>query len=148
MTRSIPPKTVCCPIPRVHAWLLGLMLTTLLSCNQAKTGCNSETIIEPIIIVTNAVTGDAICDATMVASGPADRPGPPLTLTAYTPSTNHLAACEYGGFNSVVGVYAIAVSRDGFHSATVSDVTVAGQVCDSPDPSPAPQVVSVPLTPN
>jgi hypothetical protein len=124
------------------------MLPTLLGCNQAKTTCASFTIIEPIIIVTNAVTGDAICDATMVASGPADRPGPQLTLTAYTPSTNHLAACEYGGFNSVAGVYAIAVSRDGFQSTTVSDVTVADQVCDSPDPAPAPQVVRIPLTPN
>ncbi len=131
----------------MRTYTLVLALLASLGCSQSKAGCNSEEIIPPVIVVLNAVTSDAICDATVVATAPADDAMSSIRLEASAPNTNDAGSCKYGGLTAP-GVYTITVSRNGFQTATVPDVTVTTQSCNATNPPPQAQLVTVMLNPN
>ena len=144
-------------VARAGVLALGVVvdLAGLAACHCANN--NSVQPVSPTITVTDATTGAAICDATMLAYGDGNDAG--TSLVAET-GDDAASLCEYGtavrtadGMVYAVapletpGTYTLVVSRTGFRSQTVSNVTVvlAGASCEQ---SPAPQHVNVVLQPD
>ncbi len=110
-------------------------------------------MVEPVITITDATTGESICDATVVARcGDAG-----ATLVAFGPSGNETDAtvpgCHYGlgiirlcdaELSIVATVY---VSKHGYNAVTVPDVEVR-QSTQCPAPDPEAQQVNVALEPD
>lgn len=131
----------------MRTYIVAMASLAVVGCSQSQTGCNSFEAILPIIVVVNAATGDAICDAKVVATASSDDALSPITLVAGVPHTNDAGPCEYGGLNTP-GVYTLTVSKSGFQTATAPGATVATQSCNATNPPPQAQLVTVTLKPN
>jgi hypothetical protein len=145
------------------------------ACGPCTENNVSTPVTPPIITVTNAATGQPICDAGVVAhssAGPLltsnDRvacsetlfwcPDASIPLVTFAPSD--AASCPYGvavfgadgglqGIESVSGPPSILeVSFPGFRSATVPNVGGRAGDCTSAGQSPSPQIVTVALQPD
>jgi hypothetical protein len=124
---------------RVGAAGLGLLAAT------SHAGCShcdaiGTTIAPPAIRVTNAATGAPICDATVVALHHGGDAG--VNLVASGPP---YPECLYRDLPDD-GVYTLEVSKPGFQSATVPNVSVQlSDFCSGNNPTA--QQVTVKLKP-
>lgn len=85
------------------------------------TACTDEFAYGLSVVVTSAVDGSRICDATVVAvDGDHEE-----TLEA----SGDGADCSYVGAGERAGTYRITASKDGFASATSDDVVVGEDEC-------------------
>jgi len=91
--------------------------------------CDLEAIETPTIIVSNGLTGDPVCDASVTASGPYGA----LTLALQTtPDAGPGVGCTYAWVagQPSPGSYTLTVSASGFATST-SQVTVVSCGCAS-----------------
>ncbi|HYP99059.1 MAG TPA: carboxypeptidase-like regulatory domain-containing protein [Polyangiaceae bacterium] len=119
-------------------WLIISCLSMCVGCGSSNARCNSFLVLPAVISVANAVSNAAICDAELTATGPNGQ----LTLST---NPDDDSACEYNG-PGVTGSYTVIVSKSGFQTATVPNVSATIQSCDGPKESP--QKILVKLTPN
>jgi hypothetical protein len=133
------------------------LTTTLPGCSQLD-ACASDNIshgpTDPIITVVNASTGQPICDATVIASCDGDDGGMSLTAPPEFALDGSPQGCEYevrypdadGGvsYHRLEFTCSLEVSKTGFHSQTVPNVTPNGGGCTAGTQ----QVVQVKLQPN
>jgi hypothetical protein len=139
-------------------------------CHASGARCFSVGLVSPIITVTDARTGAAICDATVVVVEPPDasvgippdssywqlQPWVTLLDGDMVPADGGSTVCTYdgaglrgeGGFNDPLGIrVTLVVSKPGYRTATATALT-KGYGCDDPNPPPAPDQVDVMLQPD
>lgn len=147
-------------MPVAAAWLSALG-TAVAATTGCPTGtCNNGTlVVAPVVTVTNATTGAAICDATVVAMLPADAsysgdarlwPWAPTDGGEAVLADGGSTSCEYGGdvFGSVYDTpITIQVSKPGFRTATAT-AEVYTSSCADQGTAPTAQQVDVALQPN
>jgi hypothetical protein len=111
--------------------------------------CGAIAAIAPVITITNADSGQPICDATVVAQcGDAG-----ATLVAFGPNGYEVDAtvpgCQYGVglLNACDGAATIQISKAGYRSVSVPNVATRFSA-HCPGPIPDPQRVSVALEPD
>lgn len=118
----------------------------LVHCNDSSSSCDSTVFVPPIIVVSDADTGAAVCDARVVANGPLGPYSTTYTLSLNTGPGADAGSCWYDG-PAIAGSFDITASKDGFASQTVSGLMPKYQACDAPGTF-YPQVVRVALLPN
>ncbi len=119
----------------VAAWWLS-------GCSAGATQCRTLVIVTPIITVTDGSTGAYICDATIV---PSDSSQP---LQSVPPQALGQSVCTYGGSSlGQVGTRSLEVSKQGYGSVMVANVTTQEGGCIGNGQTPAAQSVHVVLTP-
>jgi len=135
-------------------------------CHLSAPTCSSFSIVPPIITVTDARTGAAICDANVVVVEPPDASFgiPPdssywqLNAGTTLPDGDTVladggsTACTYAGgpfadMSMSEAPLTLVVSKPGYRTATATAVT-KGYGCDDPNPPPAPDRVNVMLEPD
>ena len=113
-----------------------------------------ETVVGPVISVTDVMTGSSICDAEVtVIDGPAFTGGAhdDAGHAVLGPNGGRVvdaAGCTYDDIPlGQAGTYTLQVAKPGYQTATASGVVVVSYPCHSAGPYPAPQRVDVKLTP-
>ena len=127
------------------AWLA--LVSVLTACAAAShAGCSSAScegraIVFPIIRVHDAMTGQPICDATVVALT-GDASSAPLPVAMTTDG----GGCTYGwNVSSFAGTFELRVSKPGYAATVVPNVQVQAESCSGSQVNP--QVVEVSLAP-
>lgn len=126
----------------------------------SKGECDSRGLAEPVVTVTNAATGEAVCDATVVALLPGDALPPAEASNAPlqpflpadaggAPADAAATACVYVGFFFGDPAFAntpisIRVSKMGFQTATA---TIESQWFSCMENPPSAQSVNIALEP-
>jgi hypothetical protein len=135
--------------------LLAASAMGMFACSAGSVMCNSFTTVPPTITVTDSVSGQPICDATVtVLSGPdyvatdgGDEAAEALTVLS---SDGGAPVCTYVGAAIVeYGTYTIQASKSGFQTVTVQDVQVRSDSCEADEqPGPSSQQVDISLAPD
>jgi hypothetical protein len=106
-------------------------------------GCGGAALIPPVIRVTDAVTGQPICDATVTAVEDGASADAGTLLQAYAVDGGR---CEWGNDLPGRGTYGLTVSKAGYQTAMVQ-ATYYEWGCGSSGDEPQPQQVNVELVP-
>ena len=133
----------------MRVWLRSALVLVAVHSGCSTPGqCGTIAAALPVITVTDAATGQPVCDATVVAQcGDAG-----ATLVAFGPDgyvvDANVPGCQYGpGLQATCsGAATISISKTGYKSATVSNVAVRYSA-HCPGPIPDPQRVGVALEP-
>jgi hypothetical protein len=112
---------------------------TTSGCSASSAACAENPIVEPVLEVTNAVTGAVLCGVTVTMQGDGGG-GTPVQVTVIDGGVG----CEYE-LGLGLGTSILTVSMPGFASTTVSAL-VANDDCN--EAVPAPSVVHVQLNPD
>jgi hypothetical protein len=139
---------------RCQQWMLVLTLgfAAIAGCSATSANCNIISIAPPVITITDAATGQSICDATVVAQCD-DAPDAGITLTAVAANGYLIDAavpgCHYGADLQPIcdHAYTIYVSKTGYEPLTVADVEIRSST-QCPGPEPDAQQVNVMLEPD
>jgi len=117
--------------------IAGAGLTVLTGCAPV---CDVITFSPPVITITDAVTGQRLCDVTVTARCAA-------LDAAVAPVGGGPSGCDYGtSLESICNVTTVTISRRGYQTETVPRVEVrASADCG---PAAAPQRVNVALKPD
>ena len=118
-------------------WLTASCLV-FVGCGGSNAQCDSFSVLPALIAVTNAATNAPICAAEVTASGPNGE----LPLSV---SSANEGSCEYAG-PRITGSFTVTISKAGFQTATLTDVSGTIQSCDGPKLSS--QIIPVKLTEN
>jgi hypothetical protein len=128
-------------------FLLGLLTLVGLSAatESCSPDCGAVTVIPPDIKVTDAVTGQSICDATVVALVNTDNADAGVAFQSYVPVWAATTDCRWNGpiFD---GTVTLVVSKPGYQTA-MAQATWYTWGCGSSGPEPQPQEIDVRLTP-
>ena len=108
-------------------------------CSPSTAQCAPDPIVEPVLEVTNAVTGAALCGVTVTMQGDGGVASP-----VHVTVIDGGAGCEYQ-LGLGLGTTVLTVSMAGFASAMVSAL-VENDACNQS--VPAPSVVQVKLNPD
>ena len=108
-------------------------------CSPSAAQCPEGPIVEPVLEVTNAVTGAALCGVTVTRQGDGGVASP-VQITVI----DGWAGCEYQ-LGLGLGTTVLTVSRAGFASAMVTAL-VENDECNQS--VPAPSVVHVEMNPD
>jgi hypothetical protein len=112
----------------------------------AGEGCNGERscVVSPVIAVTDAKSGQLLCDATVLAlasDDAADTAGVAIPFVGSGGATD----CAYYGRLDDRGPYAISVAAPGYRPFALANVGGIPAPCDNP---PTPQIIRIGLQPN
>jgi hypothetical protein len=108
-------------------------------------GCGAVTVIPPDIKVTDAVTGQSICDATVIALANTDNADAGVPFQSYVPVWAAATDCRWQGPIGG-GTVTLVVSKPGYKTA-MAQATWYTWGCGSSGPEPQPQEIDVRLTP-
>jgi hypothetical protein len=120
--------------------LLGLGSVGAHGCSQART-CGHRTVPAPAVTVTDAASGNLICDATVTATLLSE--DATFVLPA-VPATD-ASACYYY-LEGPPGTYNIMASRAGYQPAVVNGFVELSDVCGALGSNPSGQTVTIMLT--
>jgi hypothetical protein len=114
--------------------------TALAILSGCSSVCGVITFSAPVITVTDASTGQRLCDVTVTAHCAALDAGD-------APVSGGPSGCDYGAsLESICNVTTVTISMNGYQTATVARVEVRPSTdCG---PAPAPQRVNVALKPS
>ena len=122
---------------------LGLILgLSGLACGSQ---CSMASAVPPVITVTNASTGQPICDASVrVISVYGESEDAGLSSVPWDAGAS---PCRYVWSDNVIDPYTVEVSEPGFQTATKT-ITPQETSCSGSGAMPVAQVVDIPLAPS
>jgi len=120
------------------ATALALLFVSACGCSNL---CDTITVADPVITITDAVTGQRICDATVQARCAF------LDAARDMLVSGGAGGCDYGpALESICNVSTLTISKPGYEPATVARVEIRNATgCNHV--APAPQQVHVTLKP-